>query len=53
MVPEAELSHYVLDLRSLTGGRGVFEAEHDHYDIVPEALVARITTKSTPAPLPH
>ncbi len=43
MVPEAELTRYVLDLRSLTGGRGSFEAVHDHYDAVPEPLIAKVT----------
>ncbi|NCT91805.1 elongation factor G [Cellulomonas sp. APG4] len=42
MVPEAELARYVLDLRSLTGGRGSFTAEHDHYDAVPANLVDRV-----------
>jgi len=46
MVPEAELSHYVLDLRSLTGGRGVFDAAPDHYDIVPR----RSSPRSPPKP---
>ncbi|MCL3861034.1 translation factor GTPase family protein [Actinotalea sp. K2] len=40
MVPEAELRRYVLDLRSLTGGRGEFTAVHDHYDAVPAHLVS-------------
>ncbi|WP_265520155.1 elongation factor G [Oerskovia flava] len=35
LVPEAELARYVLDLRSLTGGRGRFEAVPDHYDALP------------------
>lgn len=43
MVPEAELARYVLDLRSLTGGRGSFTAAHDHYDVVPAHLVERVT----------
>jgi len=43
MVPEAELARYVLDLRSLTGGRGVFEAVHHHYDILPANLVEKVT----------
>ncbi|WP_407345731.1 elongation factor G [Pengzhenrongella phosphoraccumulans] len=47
MVPEAELTRYVLDLRSLTGGRGSFEAVHDHYDILPEPLVAKVTRLSS------
>lgn len=42
MVPEAELQRYVLDLRSLTGGRGTFEAVHDHYDVLPPHLVDKL-----------
>ncbi|HVC14843.1 MAG TPA: elongation factor G [Acidimicrobiales bacterium] len=40
MVPTAELARYAVDLRALTGGRGRFRAEHDHFDPVPEHLVA-------------
>ncbi|MCR6492875.1 elongation factor G [Cellulomonas sp. P24] len=36
LVPESELSRYVLDLRSLTGGRGEFAAAHDHYEPLPD-----------------
>jgi elongation factor G len=43
-VPEAELAHYVLDLRSLTGGRGTFTSVHHHDDVVPPQLVDRVTT---------
>ena len=50
MVPEAELGRYVLDLRSLTGGRGQFESVHDHYDVLPDALVTRVATPSDPPP---
>ncbi|MDP1821049.1 MAG: elongation factor G [Acidimicrobiales bacterium] len=35
LVPQAELLRYATDLRSITGGRGRFTAEHDHYDPVP------------------
>jgi elongation factor G len=42
MVPTAELARYAIDLRAITGGRGRFRAEHDHYDPVPEHLVAGI-----------
>ncbi len=42
MVPTAELARYAVDLRALTGGRGRFRAEHDHYDPVPEHLVAAL-----------
>lgn len=38
-VPTAELLTYAVELRSLTGGRGRFEAEHDHYDTLPPHLV--------------
>ncbi|WP_046529441.1 elongation factor G [Cellulomonas sp. FA1] len=37
-VPEAELTRYVLDLRSLTGGRGDVTVEPDHYAPCPEHL---------------
>ena len=43
MVPEAEIQRYVLDLRSLTGGRGVFRTEHDHYDVVPPHLADKLS----------
>ncbi|MET0729085.1 MAG: elongation factor G [Acidimicrobiales bacterium] len=42
MVPESELLRYANELRSLTGGRGRFVAEHDHYDVVPAHLVDAI-----------
>ena len=46
MVPEAELGRYVLDLRSLTGGRGSVTAGHDHDDVVPSHLVDKATAGS-------
>lgn len=42
LVPERELVRYAVDLRSLTGGRGRFTAEHDHYDVLPPHLVEGI-----------
>jgi len=42
LVPTAEIQRYAIDLRSLTGGRGRFTAEHDHYDSVPSNLVDRL-----------
>jgi len=42
-VPTAELARYAVDLRALTGGRGRFRAEHDHYDTVPEHLVSSLS----------
>lgn len=42
LVPESELLRYAVDLRSLTGGRGRYVAEHDHYDVLPANLVEGI-----------
>jgi elongation factor G len=39
LVPTAELSRYAVDLRAVTGGRGRFRTEHDHYEVVPDHLV--------------
>ncbi|MDH5616933.1 MAG: hypothetical protein OEY62_10385 [Acidimicrobiia bacterium] len=35
-VPLAEMQRYTIDLRSMTGGRGVFELEFDHYQEMPQ-----------------
>ena len=37
-VPTSELLRYAIDLRSLTGGRGRFTSQHDHYDLLPQNL---------------
>ena len=37
LVPESELVRYAIDLRSITGGRGQFSADHDHYAVLPGA----------------
>jgi elongation factor G len=42
LVPTAEIQRYAVDLRSLTGGRGRFTTEHDHYDAMPPNLVERM-----------
>jgi elongation factor G len=47
LVPTAEIGRYAIDLRSLTGGRGRFRAEHDHYDVVPPNLVDRMVKAKT------
>jgi len=39
LVPAAELTRYAIELRSMTGGRGQFEAQHHHYDVLPPHLV--------------
>ena len=41
-VPLAELLSYTTELRSMTGGRGVFTMEEDHYERVPTHLQADI-----------
>ena len=34
-VPLAEMQRYTTDLRSITGGRGIFSMEFSHYEVVP------------------
>lgn len=41
-VPLAEVQRYTSDLRSITGGRGVFSMELSHYEIVPSHLAQEI-----------
>ncbi|PKN92821.1 MAG: elongation factor G [Chloroflexi bacterium HGW-Chloroflexi-6] len=41
-VPLAEMLKYTTELRSLTGGRGYFTMDFDHYDIVPTHLAQPI-----------
>jgi elongation factor G len=41
-VPLAEMSRYSIDLRSITGGRGVFSVEFSHYEEVPEHIAQKI-----------
>lgn len=38
VVPTAELVRYAIDLRSITGGRGTFSAEHSRYEILPAGI---------------
>jgi elongation factor G len=38
-VPSSEMTRYAVDLRSMTGGRGRFTVQHDHYDVLPMHLV--------------
>ncbi|HEY3670652.1 MAG TPA: EF-Tu/IF-2/RF-3 family GTPase, partial [Acidimicrobiia bacterium] len=42
LVPTSEVLRYTIDLRSMTGGRGRFQASHSHYDPVPSHLVAKV-----------
>jgi elongation factor G len=41
-VPLAEMQRYTTDLRSITGGRGVFQMELSHYEVVPSHLAQDI-----------
>ena len=41
-VPLAEMMHYTTNLRSMTGGRGTFSMEFDHYDLVPTHLAQEV-----------
>jgi elongation factor G len=41
-VPLAEMLRYTTELRSMTGGRGYFTMEFDHYDVVPTHLAQPI-----------
>jgi elongation factor G len=44
-VPEAEMLRYSTELRSMTGGRGSYAMEFDHYDIVPENIAQELVAK--------
>lgn len=41
-VPLAEMQRYTTILRSMTGGRGYFTMEFDHYEMVPQHLAQEI-----------
>lgn len=41
-VPMAEVLNYAADITSLTGGRGMFVMEFDHYEDVPDHLMKKI-----------
>jgi len=44
-VPLAEMLRYTTDLRSITGGRGIFEMEESHYEIVPTHVAQGVIEK--------
>ncbi len=44
-VPMAEVLKYAPDLRSMTGGRGLFTLEFSHYDEVPASTCAKIVAE--------
>ncbi len=41
-VPLAEMQRYTTQLRSITGGRGIFDMQFDHYETVPSHLAQAI-----------
>jgi elongation factor G len=41
-VPLAEMQRYTTDLRSMTGGRGVFSMEFSHYEMVPPQIAQEV-----------
>lgn len=45
-VPMAEILSYSPDLTSMTGGRGVFTTEFDHYEEVPAQIVQKIIERA-------
>jgi len=41
-VPQAEVARYVIDLRSMTGGRGAFTMSASHYEELPQHLAQKV-----------
>ena len=46
LVPQAEVARYVIDLKSMTGGRGAFSMSFSHYDEVPTHFAQKIIDES-------
>jgi elongation factor G len=49
LVPMVEVQRYVLDLRSLTQGRGTFTMAFDHYEEIPPHLAQRVIEQARQA----
>ncbi len=45
LVPTAEIVSYAIDLRSMTAGAGAFSRTHHSYQVLPDALVGRLTPR--------
>jgi elongation factor G len=41
-VPQAEVARYVIDLRSMTGGRGAYSMSFSHYEEMPQHFAQRV-----------
>ncbi|HVF07778.1 MAG TPA: elongation factor G [Actinomycetota bacterium] len=48
-VPQAEVARYVIDLRSMTGGRGAYTATFSHYEEMPQHLAQKVIDESQAA----
>jgi elongation factor G len=42
LVPQGEVARYVIDLRSMTGGRGAFTMTFSHYEEMPSHLASKV-----------
>ena len=42
LVPQGEVARYVIDLRSMTGGRGAFTMTGSHYEEMPSHLASKV-----------
>jgi elongation factor G len=42
LVPQSEVARYVIDLRSMTGGRGAFTMSFSHYEEMPTHLAEKV-----------
>jgi elongation factor G len=42
LVPQGEVARYVIDLRSMTGGRGAFTMSFSHYEEMPAHLASKV-----------
>lgn len=49
LVPQAEALRYATDLRSLTHGRGVFQAQMSHYEETPPHIAQKVIAESQKA----
>ena len=47
LVPSSEIQRYAIDLRSMTGGTGIFEVQHHDYQPLPDAMVAQVALAET------
>jgi elongation factor G len=45
-VPQAEMTRYAVDLRSITGGRGAFTMRFSHYEEVPSHIADKVIKES-------